>query len=84
MKVIFSENALEETDIRNFPLSKHRSRRIQKKLVKRFGGEFKKVPCMFKTPVGFIVHPNLKPKIEAAIRTYQQPNYWISPIQYSL
>ena len=39
--------ALKEEE-RLFPASKHRSRRIHKKLVKRFGGEFRKVPAIFK------------------------------------
>lgn len=58
VKIIVSDNALEETDVRLFPHSPHRSKRIRKKLIKRFGGEFKKVPCIFKTPGAVIMHPN--------------------------
>lgn len=65
--IIFSDNALEETDVRLFPKSRNRSARIHKKLVKRFGGEFRKVPCIFKTPQGFIAHPSLRQQIEAQI-----------------
>lgn len=54
-----SSYALQETNERNFPVSKNRSRRIHKKLCKRFGGEFKKAPAIFQTPRGFICHPSL-------------------------
>lgn len=66
LPVTFSEYALEATDVRLFPASKHRSKRIVKKLVKRFGGEFKKQPCIWKTPQGFIVHPALREQLIAA------------------
>lgn len=65
VKIIISEMALEETKVRNFPASKHRSRRIHKKLVARYRGEFKMVPCMIKTPEGFIIHPVMYRKLEA-------------------
>lgn len=55
--VIVTSNALVETNERLFPYSKHRSRRVRKKLLKRFGGEFRMKPAAFKTPQGFIVHP---------------------------
>ena len=55
--IIVSEYALEETNQRLFPASKNRSPRIRKKLIKRFGGEFRKVPAIFKTPQGIIMHP---------------------------
>lgn len=49
--------ALQETTERLFPASRHRSRRIHKKLVKRFGGEFRKVPAIWQTPTGIVMHP---------------------------
>ena len=55
--IIVSDHALAETDERLFPFSRNRSRRIHKKLVKRFGGEFRKVPTIWKTPRGIIMHP---------------------------
>lgn len=54
-----SDVCLRETTERLFPVSKNRSRRIHKKLVKRHGGEFRKVPAIFKTPAGLICHPSL-------------------------
>ena len=46
--VRFSEHALEDTDERLFPESRYRSARVRKKLIKRFGGEFRKQPCIWK------------------------------------
>lgn len=49
--------ALRETAERLFPESRHRSRRVRKKLVKRMGGEFRKVPTIWRTPTGVVMHP---------------------------
>lgn len=59
MRVIVSENALTDTTERLFPASKNRSARIRKKLIKRFGGEFRKKPAAFKTPAGLVMHPEV-------------------------
>ena len=59
LEIVVSELALKETDERLFPASKHRSRRIHKKLVKRFGGEFRKVPCVWRMADKIIMHPAL-------------------------
>lgn len=66
--VIISTDALEETDERLFSESRHRSARIKKKLIKRFGGEFKKIPCIWKTPKGYIMHPTMWAKLQEACR----------------
>lgn len=66
--IIYSVNALEETNERLFPESKHRSKRIHKKLVKRFGGEFRKKPCIFQTPQGIIAHPSYREEIERRMK----------------
>lgn len=52
-RIIFTPNALEESNIRLFPESRHRSRRILKKLIRR------KVPCM---RVGDVIyaHPAIR------------------------
>lgn len=47
MRIIEDHNALEATEERLFPASKHRSARIRKKLIKRFGSEFRMRPCAF-------------------------------------
>lgn len=64
--ITFSEAALEATSERLFPESKHRSGRIRKKLIKRFGGEFRMVPCVWQTPMGIIAHPSFKAKLRQA------------------
>lgn len=56
-EIIVSAHALETTDERLFPASKNRSRRIHKKLVKRFGGEFVKRPAIFHVGDKVIMHP---------------------------
>ena len=56
MSVIVSNMALKETTERLFPESRHRSKRTHKKLVKRFGGEFRMVPAVWRTPNGLIMH----------------------------
>lgn len=61
-------NALEATQVRLFPASKHRSERIRKKLIKRFGGEFKMQPCIWKIETRFgpqiIAHPSFRAEFE--------------------
>lgn len=57
MSVIFTPVALEATPERLFPESKHRSARIRKKLIKRFGGEFVMKPCIFRMGNTFYAHP---------------------------
>lgn len=67
VRIIVSEYALETTDQRLFPASKNRSRRIHKKLVKRFGGEFRKVPCIWRTPQGLVAHPTVYGRLRSAL-----------------
>lgn len=67
MRITVSDLALRDTEERLFPASKNRSRRIHKKLVKRFGGEFRRVPCIYKTPWGLIAHPALYAEIKRAV-----------------
>jgi hypothetical protein len=59
LSIIASEMALKETAERLFPASRHRSKRVHKKLLKRFGGEFRKAPTIWKTPNSIIMHPAL-------------------------
>jgi hypothetical protein len=63
LKITFSEHAMADTTERLFPASRHRSKRIHKKLVKRFGGEFRKVPCIYKTPSGIVMHPSYRAEL---------------------
>jgi hypothetical protein len=64
MRLVFTATALAETDVRTFPVSRHRSKRIRKKLVKRFGGEFRKEPAIFRTMDTIYAHPSFKAEIE--------------------
>lgn len=64
ISIVYSEYCLKEGEERLFPVSRHRSKRIHKKLIKRFGGEFRKVPAIFKTPQGIIMHPNFRAEFE--------------------
>lgn len=59
MPINVSPFALKDTDQRLFPASKNRSRRIHKKLVRKFGGEFKQAPAIYRTPYGWVAHPVL-------------------------
>lgn len=68
VKITFSSSALAKTSERLFPESRHRSRRVFKKLVKRFGGEFRMEPAMFKTPFGIVAHPSFRSQLINATR----------------
>lgn len=68
MRIIFDSNALEATEERLFPASPHRSARIRKKLIKRHGGEFKRVPCMWRVGGAIVAHPSFRATIERATR----------------
>jgi hypothetical protein len=59
LPIIVSELAVEDSDERLFPFSKNRSRRIHKKLVRRFGGEFRKKPCAYQMDRQIVMHPAL-------------------------
>lgn len=67
LPVTVSSAALEFTNVRNFPESKNRSRRVLKKLMKRFGTEFRTQPCIWQTPQGIVCHPVMFRKLQAAI-----------------
>lgn len=70
MNIVVSSHALVESDERLFPASKHRSARIRKKLIKRFGGEFRKVPAIFKTPYQIIMHPVLYAQLQQELPSH--------------
>ena len=68
MRIVSDPNALEKTTERLFPESRHRSRRIHKKLVRRFGGEFMMQPVMFRIGQDTIVcHPAVYEKVKATM-----------------
>ena len=59
MQIVLSQYALEETEVRLFPESRHRSKRILKKLIKRHGGVFEKQPCAYKIGDKLFMHPQV-------------------------
>ena len=71
-QITFSENALEDTDVRNFPENKYRSKRCHKKMVKRFGGEFRKQPCMWTVGDRIVAHPSFKARLSQAFAGYSK------------
>lgn len=71
LRITFSDAAMADTDERLFPFSRHRSKRIEKKLIKRHGGVFRKEPMIYKTPLGIVAHPSFKARIEAQTRKYE-------------
>lgn len=60
LRILFDPNALADTTQRLFAASSHRSRRVRKKLIKRFGGEFLKEPAMFRHGGTVIAHPSFR------------------------
>lgn len=62
--LVFSPHALEATQVRLFAASRHRSRRIHKKLVKRFGGEFRMQPCIWRMGRRIVAHPAFRAEFE--------------------
>lgn len=59
-RIIVNPQAMVDTTERLFPESRHRSARIHKKLIKRYGGVFKRKPAIFRSNDGtIIVHPSL-------------------------
>lgn len=71
MRIIEDPNALEKTEERKFPASRHRSARIHKKLVKRFHGEFVMKPCAFRTATSIILHPTLAAELRKELARRQ-------------
>lgn len=65
----FVPSALAETDERLFPASKHRSKRIRKKLIKLYGGEFRKKPTMWQVGNTIYAHPSFKAQLREMIPT---------------
>jgi hypothetical protein len=67
IKIVYTEAAELESEERLFPFSRHRSKRVYKKLVKRFGGVFKMKPGAFldQKHNTMYIHPSLKAELEA-------------------
>ena len=72
VEIYYSETALAQTTERNFPASRNRSKRIHKKLCKRFGGEFRMKPVIWRIGDKLIAHPIYKAQIEAQFHPSSQ------------
>lgn len=67
LQIHYNHHALEATQERLFPKSKHRSKRIHKKLLKKFGGEFRMKPCIWQIGDKIVAHPSFKTEIERTL-----------------
>lgn len=64
-KISYTVNAVEPDYTRRmFPESKHRSARIRKKLIKRFGSEFGWKPVILKLGRNIFAHPSFREIVE--------------------
>lgn len=64
-RVHFSASLLKDSAERLFPVSKNRSKRLHKKLVKRLGSEFRQVPAMFRVGNDIYAHPTFRERLKA-------------------
>ena len=62
-KILYSSMCIVPTDRRLFPASRHRSARIRKKLIKRFGGEFFMKPIIIETSDAVIAHTSFQGRV---------------------
>lgn len=76
-KIIFTASALADTEERLFPASRHRSKRIKKKLMKRYGGEFRRQPCMWRVGDVIYAHPAYRERLRAQLAELEK-NAWMS------
>lgn len=65
LTITYSQFVLKDSEERLFPPSKNRSRRIHKKLVKRHGGVYRRVPAMYVINGEIIAHPSFRSQLEA-------------------
>lgn len=70
VRIIVGPDALVKTDERTFPVSRHRSARVHKKLLKRFGSEYVMQPGAFHDIARniYIVHPEIAAVLRAQTR----------------
>jgi hypothetical protein len=83
-KIVVTSGAVRNGE-RLFPASRHRSARVRKKLVKRFGGEFEKIPQSYKVGSILITHPALAGPVIAAAQPRKAEfgaSLFSIPVQY--
>ncbi|MEL4071708.1 hypothetical protein WKW50_16305 [Ochrobactrum sp. GPK 3] len=69
--IIYNEYATKPTGERLFPFSPHRSRRVEKKLIKRFGSVYRYEPAIWKMGHLIIAHPSFRAEIEERLNNAQ-------------
>jgi hypothetical protein len=84
IRLICSHMALKDGDVRLFPESKNRSKRIHKKLVKRFGGEFRKVPAIYRMGDTLVAHPEVFHLVRREIANGRATDPTVNPYPVSL
>lgn len=67
LRIMYSDIVMDRTGKRLFPESRHRSKRILKKLIKRFGYERELAPAILKLGNVFYVHPHFKDELEGKL-----------------
>lgn len=67
-EIRFTPDAVKPTDERLFPVSRHRSRRVLKKLLKRHGGEFRMAPAILFVGYTVYAHPSYSASLNAKMR----------------
>lgn len=60
----YSDLVTSPTQRRLFPESRHRSKRILKKLLKRYHGEYDREPAIIETPDAIYAHSSFRERIE--------------------
>ncbi len=65
LPVVVTTNAVEDSGERHFPPSRHRSARVLKKLIKRYGGVYKKRPACWLLNGVVYCHPTLADRLKA-------------------
>lgn len=63
-RIHYSKYSTRPTSERLFPFSRHRSARIEKKLIQRFGGVYRHEPAIYQLNGLIIAHPSFRAEIE--------------------
>lgn len=87
--IVWTIAATKQGTERLFPASKHRSARIHKKLVKRFGGEFRREPAIYRAGNTIYAHPAFREEYERGINApppppdpkVARPFFWNNPFE---
>lgn len=73
-EIVVTDHATKDGE-RFFPKSRHRSKRVEKKLVKRYGGTHRQIPVMYKVGNKMLIHPALWAGVQAKMEVRRQADY---------